>query len=454
MLIVLSDLHFSESISFQLGDRQYNHNLPSSVYEVYFREIANLIRNEAINRIDIVLAGDIFEINRSAFWFKDDLRPYVNNLTVESGGALEARIIEILDAIATDYRVSETLAVFRKLNETFGRPVSLHYVPGNHDRLCNASARIRRRVRSYLGMEDTDAFFPNQYVHITDGTAMVLIRHGHEYDKSNFSKDVALMETIPTFIEKEAYDKPVFGDVITLEIAAKLPQAFKEYYSVETVLGVPTLASIYQRLNDFDNVRPPSALMGFLFSTPGLTQREVWRFIEPVFLKALDDLAAEPSMSDRLVEFGGLIGFGAVILRLALKTRIWKNGLPFWIAKSLISPAFTKTDLGSQTELIIREECLQTDKSGIVAIVAGHTHNPLVELLRVVDGVERYYINDGTFRNVITASPGFKQFGRIRSKARVLIFEPGEHNPEYSRPTGWSFDFTAKFGFGSEVNEE
>ena len=454
MLIVLSDLHFAESKSYSLGDRQFNHNLPSSVYKTYFKEIVDLIRDDDVNHIDVVLAGDIFEINRSAYWFKDALRPYVHNKAVEPGGSLEARIIEIIDAIASDYRVTETLAIFRNLSRIFGKPVSLHYLTGNHDRLCNATARIRRRLRSYLGMEDSDLAFPNQYIHIVNGSAMVLVRHGHEYDPSNFGMNVSILPVIPTFIDKEAYEKPVFGDIVTLEIATKLPQAFKQYYSEKTILGVEALSSIFQRLNDFDNVRPASALMGFLFSTPGLTQKEVWRFIEPVFVKALDDIANDPSMADLMVEFGGMVGFGATVLRLALKTRLWRKGIPFWLAKTLIRPAFARTDLGSQTKLIKREECLQPGNSSIVAIVAGHTHNPVVELLQVTQGKERYYINDGTFRNVITSSPDVTQFGRIRSKARVLIFEPGERNPEYVRPTGWSFDFTAKYGYGAEPSDD
>ncbi|HNY84195.1 MAG TPA: metallophosphoesterase [Anaerolineaceae bacterium] len=453
MLITLSDLHFAESGTYQLGDRQFNHNLPASVYKAYFREIADLIRDEFVERIDIVLAGDIFEINRSVMWFKDSLRPYVNNSEVEPGSALEDRILEIIDAIVSDARVSETLAMFRRLSEIFKKPVRLHYVPGNHDRLCNASGKIRRRIRSYLGMEASDVVFPNQYVHIVNGEAIVLVRHGHEYDSANFSLNARTMSSIPTYMNKEAYDAPVLGDIVTLEIATKIPKAFKDYYSEETILGVEALTSIYQRLNDFDNVRPTSALMSFLFSTPGLTQKEVWRFIEPVVIQVLDDIANDPSMADKLVNFGGLVGFAATVLRWGLKTRLWQRGIPFWVAKGLIRPAFARTELGSLAPIVAREECMRPGASKVMAIVAGHTHEPIIELLQTINGQERYYLNDGTFRNVITSSPDLSQFGRIRSKARVLIFEPGERNPEYVRPTGWSFDFVAKYGYGSEPDD-
>jgi hypothetical protein len=42
-------------------------------------------------------------------------------------------------------------------------------------------------------------------------------------------------------------------------------------------------------------------------------------------------------------------------------------------------------------------------------------------------------------------------FGRLRSKARVLIFKPQERNPEYDRKTGWSFDFHSRYGFGAPL---
>ena len=73
--------------------------------------------------------------------------------------------------------------------------------------------------------------------------------------------------------------------------------------------------------------------------------------------------------------------------------------------------------------------------------------------MKMEKGIETYYINSGTFRNVITATPNLRDFGRLRSKARVLIFKHGERNPEYDRETGWSFDFTTRFGFGSTPQE-
>ena len=117
MIIVMSDLHFAESSSLSVGDKQFNHNLPPEVYRAFFNEILEFIRYDNINEVDLVLAGDIFEITRSALWLKDNLRPYAHNDQVTEGSSLEARVNEILDAIAADTRVSATLDILRNLQQ-------------------------------------------------------------------------------------------------------------------------------------------------------------------------------------------------------------------------------------------------------------------------------------------------------------------------------------------------
>lgn len=454
MFIVMSDLHFADSHSLSVGGRYFNHNLPPEVYRAFFLEIAEFIRYDNIKEIDLVLAGDIFEITRSALWFKDRLRPYAHNDEVTDGSDLEKRICEIMDAIAADPRVSATLNIFRNLSRIFQRPVKIHFIPGNHDRLCNSSKRLRHRVRGFLGMKASDLPFDNQFIHPTNRDTKLLIRHGHEYDPANFGVNLKKWPEIPTFIDPDYYAMPVFGDVVTVEIAAKLPILFKEVYSDDKIQESEVLNALFQRLIDFDNVRPPNALINFLFSTPGLTKKEVWRLTEPVFLKMLDDLAVSPDTIHQMTDFARLKGLSAAGVRSALNLRLWRRGLPFWLFKGLLAPISRGSKIGDQSAIILKEECLRQEQSPIRCIVSGHTHNPLVELMKVDKGRETYYINTGTFRNVIAATPNLGDFGRLRSKARVLIFKHGEHNPEYSRATGWSFDFTARHGYGAQPPEQ
>jgi len=70
MLIILSDLHLAEAGSNALRNIRFDNNLPASVYRVYFDEIADFIHENHINKVDLVLAGDIFEVTRSALWLE------------------------------------------------------------------------------------------------------------------------------------------------------------------------------------------------------------------------------------------------------------------------------------------------------------------------------------------------------------------------------------------------
>lgn len=454
MIIVMSDLHFADNNSLTIGEHQFNHNLPPEVYRAFFNEILEFIRYDNIQDIDLVLAGDIFEITRSALWQKDHLRPYAHNDEVSEGSEIEGRINKIMDAIAAEPRVAATLEIFRNLTVQMRRPVQIHFIPGNHDRLLNASRRVRNRTRGFLGMEPSDLPFENQYLHRTNGDTRILIRHGHEYDAANFGVDVRQWAEIPTLIDKKYYDRPSFGDIVTTEIAAKLPILFKEYYTEEGILEDQALSVMFQRLIDFDNVRPSNALINFLFSTPGFSMKDVWELIEPVFIKMLDDLAFYPEIGKQIITFGGMKGFSAASLKALLKTRLWRRGLPFWMIKTVLAPVSRRSKIGDLSDIVLKEACLQKPNSPVRCIVSGHTHYPTVQLMKVEKGIETYYINTGTFRNVITATPNLRDFGRLRSKARVLIFKHGERNPEYNRATGWSFDFTARHGFGAMPPEQ
>src|SRR5690606_7015410 len=129
---------------------------------------------------------------------------------------------------------------------------------------------------------------------------------------------------IPTLIDKSFYDRPSFGDIVTTEVAAQLPIIFKNHYTEERIQGNTALSLLFQRLIDFDNVRPSNALINFLFSTPGLSMKKVWGLIEPVFVKMLDDLALAPEIGRQMIAFGGMSGISAAGLRAVLKTRLWR----------------------------------------------------------------------------------------------------------------------------------
>jgi len=451
MLIVMSDLHFAESKSLALNGTQFNHNLPAQVYQEYFRAIAESLDDGVVPEVDLVLAGDIFELTRSALWLEGELRPYGHLDEIAEGSEREKKILSILESIAADERVAETLQILRGLESLFQRPTRLHFVPGNHDRLINATAAVRSAARRMLGMPESAAPFDNQYLHPLNGKPGVLVRHGHEYDPNNFGVNLSLESTLPAVLPAEWYKRPVLGDITTLELAARLPKVFKDHYSDALILKQVPLLTLYQRIMEYDNVRPANALMNFLFSTPGLSRADTWKYLEPVFKRVRDDIARDVSLKQQFLSLGALVDMPLFSLKVLLDKRIWKRQIPFWVFAKLIESLAGKYKLGSLMNMIAKEESMNSAESTVNCLVSGHTHNPAVELLGASDGRARFYLNSGTFRNAITSAADMLSFSRLRSRARVLIYGPGERNPEYTRETGWSFDYSTKFGYGSEV---
>ncbi len=67
MLVVLSDLHFSEAQSTRIDSLTFNKNLDPEIYHSYLREINQIALTNQISQVDLVLAGDIFEITGPHF---------------------------------------------------------------------------------------------------------------------------------------------------------------------------------------------------------------------------------------------------------------------------------------------------------------------------------------------------------------------------------------------------
>ena len=154
-----------------------------------------------------VLAGDILDLHRSGLWFTENqqnVRPYVSNSQITpqlgsvhpahpaghrqrgpcQGGTARVPLLaggRYLDAAAQGETVSRSHR-------------SVHYIPGNHDRLANASPAIRKAARQALGLPEHGAAFPNV---LAFDQERALVRHGHEYDYANFSVDLRQERAYP-----------------------------------------------------------------------------------------------------------------------------------------------------------------------------------------------------------------------------------------------------------------
>lgn len=458
MLVVLSDLHFEEERSDNIpgdGDHspiQYSRNLPGKAYRRFFVHLAaEAIRNKA-EKLDLVLAGDIFDIHRTSLWFLPEsqgIRPYVDIKDVDL--KLEERILFILKAMKEEEPVSEALSALKLLAKgkyqdggvkRFPVPVTISLIPGNHDRMVNATPTLRRFIRSELGIKKSSAPFPHVLTFPQEGA---MVRHGHEYDRYNFALDLGRKQSIPVDLPESAYNAPPFGDFATIDLASRIPSLFRQHHGDEKILADPVLRGIYERLLDFDDLRPQRAMLNYLLNMPSdrISQVNVWDSIEPIIIKLLEEIHENPFLDYWLNKMDKKWKIDAIdVIQTALTLKSWRlTGIPLGLAKFTSNSVLSSEQLNNNVpEFVAKEEMIQ--QGAFKYLIAGHTHNPTTELVACDNRGERYYIDTGTWRNRIAATFDYKAFGRLKSMSYVIVYSPNEDPGEDDgRSKIASFDF-------------
>ncbi len=482
MLVIISDLHFEEESSRNIY-RYTSPDAPSAIYiprnipldafSKIFTQLREQAQRDKAQHIDLVLAGDIFDLNRTALWLqKNDgnVRPYLSNNDIQPGSPVETKVLEILAAIdkedktvseQEDQSVHAILKSIRALaqegtylnvnmveptKQSFSRtyedeaghirhatiPIKIHYIPGNHDRLANATPAIRQKVRQLLGVEGDGEPFP---VTLDFPAEKVFIRHGHEYDHYNFAADLRKTASIPHQLPQEYYDNPPFGDFVTVDIVSRISEAFRTHYGDEAILQDKLLTQLYQRALEFDDLRPLRAILNYLLHIPQDEQltghiydpNQLWRErVRPVIKQLRDDLYAQNKAYGWLKQLGGGRGFDPVLLvvRLALWLPIW-NYIPYWLVQWLSNLGLKSyKQEASKAIYASREEAIRSGEH--IFLIAGHTHRPTVELIgRAADG-EQYYVDTGTWRHRIPTTPDLQTFGRIKTLTYAVVYGPDE----------------------------
>lgn len=477
MLAVISDLHFEEEASDTVRGTEgtpvrHRRNLGPRAFERFFDALARQTVRDGASELHLILAGDVFDLHRTAMWFSGSagpapVRPYVASSVV--GGTLEQRLLQILDAIAAEGvpeaggggapgSVAGSLAAIRRLaagrylvaeggrtrEEEFPAPVRITYIPGNHDRLANATPALRRRVRELLGLPGGPDPFPHQ---VFCAEERALVRHGHEYDRYNFSRDFAGRRRLPE-LDETVYGAPAFGDFVTVEIASRLPVLFRELHGESAIVARPVLRRLYLRLLEFDDLRPQGALLEFLLAgAAGMGgERRAWKAIEPVLRRLLEEIHDHPYLRRWLKKLEKKWSPDAIdALQAALDLAVWRAGVPLSWVRALMRLRGKVAGGGvPPEEMAAREPLLGTGDARFV--IAGHTHHPQVALLSRRHGVERYYIDTGTWRNRIPANRELTTFGRLKALTSVVLFGPDEDpDRDAAGPKSLSFDYWTGF---------
>lgn len=458
MLAVISDLHFEEEATDVIRDPAgqkepiiFQRNIPSRAFARFFSSLGDLVKRNRAEVLDFVLAGDIFDLHRTSLWFSEDpkeFRPFVDFAEVESNPTYESKILKILKAIADEKPVAETLGLIQLLarkryledplkpgSETdFPVDVRVHYLPGNHDRLANASGPIRSQVRSLLGLTASAEPFSHT-VPLSD--PRVFVRHGHEYDRFNFSEDYEKFTPFPAVIPDANYAAPSFGDFITVEVASRLPYQFRSHYAASDIVSSPALRELYLRLLEFDDVRPQSDLLAFLLSSPDSADSEdqLWGLLKPVLQEVLKDIYAHDFLQTWLHK----LGYGWV--SLALKTKFWDGDVGLDLIRDF-GKKLVGSGSGPAPEAVAsREELIRNGTARFV--IAGHTHEPQVAGINATPPLDRFYVDTGTWRRRILAAGDPPAFASVKALTYVTVCGSKEDPRETDGPTTKteSFDY-------------
>jgi UDP-2,3-diacylglucosamine pyrophosphatase LpxH len=449
MLVVVSDLHLQhvsadpiryvqDGIVRESGVRR---NVTPGAFQMLLADVHARAKRSFSNDIELVFAGDIFELLRTPLWFcggATDVRPMSTELGPDSPwNPLCARVHEILDAIIEDNNgIWPVLARFvregtleRKGNVLSLEPgtvVRTHYIPGNHDRLVNAWPSVRRHVREILCMPASDRPFPHSIERPKDTGYSVKVRHGHEYDRWNIGVPVPFGK--PIDLTDEQYLAPCSGDYVTLEIATRLCVGFRALHGHALRSGDERgerMRDFYNALVEFDDVRPPSLLLKYLESRLGSMGSELFELLRPVLLDLYLTALDSPFFQDMAHRMEMLKFFRepvVTIVREALQS------LSPTSLESLVQ-RLREMDTSSDTD---RSAAMASREAGVAEglydiVIAGHTHHPdQVPLPNGgIAGREVFFLDSGTWRSTIRVGIG-DSFGRMRAYTIVMCYSDEE----------------------------
>ncbi len=438
MIVVISDLHLQHTshdvLRWREGDRVFEcgvrRNVSAAALELLFTETCANVRRCQAPEVHLVLAGDIFEIHRSPQWFfgGSSLRPTL--APAATSAELLARTELILDAIVRDnqdffdtlrqFASAGTFAFRGQQQQRLEVPLTVHFIPGNHDRLLGVFPSVRRKVRELLCMppEAGTAPFPHELEWSDESGGGVRVRHGHEYDATNFGAEFDAAAT-----PRSAYELPSLGDYVTVDIVTRIAVAFRVYYAVPLRQAGPNgdfFRKLYLALTEFDDVRPPAALAKYLADAGRAGGQRVFALLRPVLLDLVETargdsfLAAE---SDRL----GFFPVKELLLAALDQLLSYLGNEHVERVVALLAEVSGKTSRLPES-VALEPGVAQGD---IAVLVAGHTHQPGQLALPAPPGRAATFVDSGTWRTQIDAGIG-GTFGRLRSCTMVFCYVQSE----------------------------
>ena len=432
MLIIISDLHLTDGTSGETiksgAFRIFRESLRELAYSASWRDENKYL---PVERIDLVLLGDILDVIRSTTWCgaPAEVRPWGD----QSDPRFSATVAQITEDVIKNNQ--ESLRMLRSLHDSeilslppagdegsvmlkapqrVPVPVRIHYLVGNHDWFFHlkgpAFDAIRKLIVEALGLENSpDVPFPHepfesQAIEEIYRAHRVFARHGDIFDPTNYehSRDAS---SLGDAIVIELLDR--FGVVVRERLGSRLPEA--------CATG----------LKEIDNVRPLSIIPiwvdGLLGNTctPVVAKeiKSIWNELVHEFLR-LDFVKKRPFGSSLLIKLG-----------FEISSELPMSGL------SDVTAWFSSKFGGGRSESFYpyaMHEKSFTD-GWAKFVVYGHTHHyeivPLQSLAQGNTLTNQIYINSGTWRpahELARFHPGQKHFVGYHVMSYLAFFKDDE----------------------------
>lgn len=435
MLVFVSDLH--------LTDGRGSSSLPAGAFEIFAERIGDMALRASwradgqyrpLDRLDVVLLGDIIDLIRSRRWLEAAVRPW-HDLQAPSVVQCVGEIVG--DVLAHNQPGLELLRGLADPNGLVlpsashsgepvwnapGHPVEvrLHYMVGNHDWPLHvpggAYDAIRRQVIERMGLAQAgDGPFPHDPHESTELVETLRrhrtwARHGDIYDPLNFSED---------------RNASSLGDAIVVELFSR----FVDRLEAEMADDLPSL--VVTGIREIDHIRPvlfaPAWIEGMLErACPNPAQRKAVK-------RLWDDLADEflqlalVREHDALRPFDMVDGLAAALKFSKRSSTGWTSRTAGWLQglRGARSDSYALHAVGEQDFRNRRAR----------HIVYGHTHQPETVALDAsyADGfvLNQTYLNAGTWRRYYRATqfaPAEHEFIAADQMTYVAIYQGDERS--------------------------
>jgi UDP-2,3-diacylglucosamine pyrophosphatase LpxH len=412
MLVAISDLH--------LDDGTCGKSLSVDAFHIFRERLEQLAYSASlradgtyrpIDRIDLLLLGDIIELIHSTRWLKEKpgeegyVRPWDNPARPE----LAEKIQEITQAIL-DHN-AESMSVLRQMangeaisippanaqgkpaldaRERIPVPVHLYYMVGNHDWFYHLPGEAyhhnRRLIIDGMGLMNSTAPFPYE-PHEWDALVRlfekyrIFARHGDCYDRWSFNSELGR-------------NAATIGDALSVELINRFPE------EVEKSLGDALPSHFYRGLHEMIHVRPNVAVplwIGGQIRQYGVVKKleavlkEIWNELVVEFLD-LDFIRAQNNRWNPFESVDEL----ALVLKLTRWTSIENSSRVILLIKKRLF-----RDDQSFAKYAIKEKAFTTRQADY--IVYGHTHHhetiPLDAYQHNGKDSYQFLVNTGTWRS-------------------------------------------------------